>query len=108
MRRVEVYYKNNLAGHLIEHHQSQYEFSYTEDWVSNKGMPPISLTLPKTTTPYTSEYLFAFFHNMLPEGTNRKVICTHHKIDQRDYFGLLIKTAEYDTIGAVTIKEIKT
>jgi serine/threonine-protein kinase HipA len=29
------------------------------------------------------------------------------KIDEKDYFGLLLGTAKTDTIGAITISEIK-
>lgn len=30
----------------------------------------------------------------------------HLKIDEQDYFGLLSATAQYDTIGAITVKAI--
>jgi serine/threonine-protein kinase HipA len=40
---------------------------------------------------------------MLPEGTNKQVVCQLNRIDQKDYFGLLLNTAKYDTIGAVTV-----
>ena len=107
MRQVEVYYKEELAGYLTEHSTEDYTYQYTREWIENDSKSAISLTLPKTLEVYTSKYLFAFFHNMLPEGTNRKVICLHNKIDPHDYFSLLIKTAAYDTIGAVTVKQIR-
>ena len=48
--------------------------------------------------------LFPSFINMLPEGFNKHLICQSLKIDEDDYFGLLLTVAEYDTIGAVTVK----
>jgi serine/threonine-protein kinase HipA len=37
---------------------------------------------------------------------NRKLQSTQWRIDEDDNFGLLMVTAEYDTIGAVTVKAI--
>jgi len=54
----------------------------------------------------SSEILFPFFYNMLSEGVNRKLQSMLLKIDENDHFGLLAKTSEYDTIGAVTLKPL--
>jgi len=43
---------------------------------------------------------------MLSEGVNRKLQCRQLKIDEKDYFGLLMETAKFDTIGAITLKPI--
>jgi serine/threonine-protein kinase HipA len=43
---------------------------------------------------------------MLSEGVNRKLQCTQLRIDEEDNFGLMMATAQYDTIGAVTVKPI--
>lgn len=40
---------------------------------------------------------------MLPEGSNKQVICRRKKIDTDDYFSLLVTVAKYDTIGAVRV-----
>jgi serine/threonine-protein kinase HipA len=44
---------------------------------------------------------------MLPEGSNKQVVCKHHRIDQEDYFGLLMTTAKNDPIGAVRVIKIE-
>ena len=41
---------------------------------------------------------------MLSEGVNRKLQCTQLRIDEEDNFGLLLATAQFDTIGAITVK----
>jgi serine/threonine-protein kinase HipA len=41
---------------------------------------------------------------MLSEGVNRKLQCTQLRIDETDNFGLLLATAQFDTIGAITVK----
>ena len=62
--------------------------------------------MPLTPAPYKSDFLFPFFTNMLPEGANRKIVCRSWRLDEKDFFGLLLKIATFDTIGAVTVKEI--
>ena len=40
---------------------------------------------------------------MLPEGTNKQIVCFNLRIDENDSFGILLATAENDTIGAVRV-----
>ena len=68
---------------------------------------PVSLTMPFREEPYQSDYLFPVFTNMLPEGANRKIVCRSWRMDEKDFFGLLLKIATYDTIGAITVKEVE-
>jgi serine/threonine-protein kinase HipA len=72
---------------------------------SNKS--GISLTLPKREQEFHSKFLFPFFYNMLPEGSNKQVVCKYNRIDLDDYFGLLMMTAKYDSIGAVRVIKIE-
>jgi len=104
MRAVEIYYNGILAGTLAEENRRQFVFSYEDNYFLDAGKPAISLTLPKTQREYKSDFLFPCFFNMLSEGVNRKLQCTHLRIDEEDSFGLLIATAQNDTIGAVTVK----
>ena len=43
---------------------------------------------------------------MLPEGTNKKTVCFNLRIDETDDFGILMATAENDTIGAVRVLKV--
>jgi HipA-like protein len=103
MRRAKVLYKNEEAGTLTQYEDGSFEFSYLESWVEDTTKPPVSLTLPKSTQPYHSEYLFPFFFNMLPEGSNKQTVCFNLRIDENDYFGILMATSQTDTIGAVRV-----
>lgn len=107
MRVAEVYRNRLLAGILSEESRTSYVFRYDEKYLSDASQPSISLTLPKTSREYHSDHLFPFFFNLLSEGANRKLQCRHLKIDEKDHFGLLIATANYDTVGAVTVKSVK-
>ena len=106
MRKIEVYRNGILAGFLTEEDRKNYLFKYEDNYFADSTKPAISLTLPKTQQEYKSEFLFPFFYNMLSEGVNRKLQSTQLKIDEEDNFGLLTATAQYDTIGAITIKPL--
>lgn len=107
MRQGEVYCKEIFAG-IIREEKNGYVFEYDDNYLSNEAYPPISLTLPKSNKIHSSKYLFPFFFNMLSEGYNKNVLLRSYKIDEKDYFGLLLATTSNDTIGAVTIKKYDT
>lgn len=106
MRKAKIFFKDEVAGLLTQYDDGTFTFCYDEIWFSDKSKPPISLTFPKTIKEYFSENLFPFFYNMLPEGSNKQVVCMLNKIDQNDFFGLLITTAKQDNIGAVRVEKI--
>ncbi len=106
MRQADVLYKKETAGLLTQLDDGSFVFTYHNQWFNETDKPAISLTLPKTQQDYKSKYLFPFFYNMLPEGSNKQTVCFENRIDTKDHFGILLTTAKQDTIGAVTIKKI--
>lgn len=107
MRIAKILYKDEEAGVLTQHDDGSFTFRYRPSWVEDRNKPGISLSLPKTEQEYHSKFLFPFFFNMLPEGSNKQVVCKYYRIDQNDYFGLLMTTAKNDTIGAVRVVKIE-
>lgn len=107
MRKAKVYRNGLLVGELIEHNRKQYSFTYDEAWFTDPEKPAVSLTLPKTQRRYESGYLFPFLFNMLSEGVNKKLQSNLLRIDENDHFGLLMATAQFDTIGAITVKPVE-
>ncbi len=105
MRKAEVLYKKEVAGILTQLDDGSFVYRYVDAWFQATNKPSISLTLPKTKQEYQSEFLFPFFYNMLPEGSNKQVVCFEMRIDSNDLFGLLMVTAESDTIGAIQIRK---
>lgn len=99
-----VYNNDVLAGVLEKTAPGGYIFRYDDSYFYNSMYPPISLTLLKTQQEYRSDTLFAFFEGLLSEGVNKDIQCRLHKIDENDEFARLLLTAQYDTIGAITIK----
>lgn len=107
MRQAKILFKEQEAGLLTQHDDGSFTFRYHDAWMTDTNKPSISLTLPKTEQEFHSKYLFPFFYNMLPEGSNKQVVCKHHRIDKDDYFGLLMTTAKSDSIGAVRVIKIE-
>ena len=103
MRELKIFCNHIYAGLLTEHSKQEYTFCYDdgyfinqETWAGNlPGLPTkirdfiISLTLSKSHQSYTSQYLFPFFTNLLPEGANKKIFCRLCKINEEDYFSIL-------------------
>jgi HipA-like protein len=106
MRQLAIYRNNILAGILTEENRQNYRFEYDDKYFLSTDNQVISLTFPKTQKVFESTFLFPFFYNMLSEGVNRKLQCMLLKIDENDNFGLLAKTAQFDTIGAITVKHL--
>ncbi len=107
MRMARILYKDKEAGILMQHDDGTFTFRYHASWMEDKNNPGISLSFPTNEQEYHSNYLFPFFYNMLPEGSNKQVVCKHNRIDQNDYFGLLMTTAKNDSIGAVRVVKVE-
>lgn len=106
MRQAKILYKNIEAGILTQHDDSSFTFRYNDSWMNDDSKPGISLTLPKEQQEYHSKHLFPFFYNMLPEGSNKQLVCKLNRIDLSDYFGLLLTAAKNDNIGAIRVVKL--
>ncbi len=108
MRECEVYIHDKLAGKLTESDNPfGYRFEYYDEYFRNSENPPICLSMPLNQQVYESPHLFPFFFNMLSEGNNREMHAAILGIDREDDFGIMLATAQNDTIGAVTIRPIQ-
>ena len=102
MRSADIFINHIFAGQLKELASDNYVFEYDDDYCARADARPVCLAMPLTEKRYESSFLFPFFSNLLSEGENRKMQSTLLKIDENDDFGLLLETANYDTIGCVT------
>ena len=106
MRVAEVFTNGVLAGTLSETDDGKYIFQYDDAYLLDSRNRAISLSLPKRKEAFVADELFPFFYNMLSEGANKALQCMTLKIDENDAFGLLLATADNDTIGAITVKKL--
>ncbi len=102
---ARVFYNGKPVGVLTKAGNS-YRFTYDEAYITAAGSRPVSITLPFRKEFYESDILFPIFVNMLSEGANKLMQCRILKIDENDYFSLLLATTENDTIGPITVKKI--
>ncbi|WP_416868088.1 MAG: HipA N-terminal domain-containing protein [Imperialibacter sp.] len=107
MRAANILFKDQVAGVLTQQDDGTFNFRYLDGWMADSSKPAISLTLPKSQQEHYSSYLFPFFFNMLPEGSNKQVVCHHMKLDADDYFGILMATAKTDAIGAIRVVKVE-
>jgi len=107
MRQCKVFVHKKYAGVLTETDADGYCFCYDDDYLLNADNTPVCLAMPMSVKEYRSDVLFPYFFNMLSEGANRKMQSELLHIDENDDFGILMETAQYDTIGAVTVQPIK-
>ncbi len=104
MRTIEVYYNDVYAGQLTEVSTKEYVYRYEDSYFSNPDTISISPTLSKSQQEYRSEWIPPFFTNMLPEGGNRRIVCRRKKVDEEDFFGMLMMMRGADFIGAVNLR----
>lgn len=107
MRSARVYRNAKFAGILKEESDRSFSYEYDLEYLNDEKNLAISLTLPKSSRTFKSDYLFPFFYNMLAEGENKKLQLRHLRISDKDDFGLLLATSSKDSIGAIIVKEIK-
>lgn len=105
MRQLQIFNNGVFVGMLTETDDRKYEFVYDTGYV-NSSEPCISLTLPKRSEAYLSDFMFPFFANMLPEGANKRYICRSNHIDDADDMGLLMLFSDKDFIGSISVKTI--
>ena len=102
MRQCKVYVHDQEAGILQETDAKDYVFTYHDGYCGE----PVCIAMPVRRESYHSDHLFPYFFNMLSEGSNRQVQSMLLHIDENDDFGIMLATAQTDTIGAVTVKPI--
>ncbi|MEY2924013.1 MAG: hypothetical protein RLZZ337_553 [Bacteroidota bacterium] len=104
MRSASVFYKSQLAG-LLQETEQGYVFAYDDAYLQTESAMPVSLTLPLSADPKTSNVLFPFFDGLIPEGWLLDIAQENWKLNPRDRFGLLLACCK-DCIGAVGVEEM--
>jgi serine/threonine-protein kinase HipA len=104
MQRANVFRNDILAGYLTKDGRV-YTFQYDQEYLKREDAKNIAIAFPLQREPFVSDHLFAFFFNMLSEGSTKEAQCRRLKIDENDHFTRLIKTAYDDTIGSIRVQE---
>jgi len=105
MRKGNVYYKDSLAGIVMETNDGDFVFQYDEQYVKKHPSEFITFTMPVTDKPYTEKRLFPFFEGLIPEGWLLDIASKNWKINRNDRMGLLLACCQ-NCIGAVSVVPI--
>ncbi len=93
---------NDIAAGELARMKDGYAFRYLEGFLKSQDACPICPAFPLSTRTYTAEKLFPFFESLVSEGWLLEVQSRTQKIDETDYFKLLIENGQ-DLIGAVSV-----
>lgn len=107
MRQANVFRNAELVGLLVKNEKREYQFTYTIDYLNSISPKSISVNLPLQEETFYHKTLFPFFFNLLSEGSTKEIQCRELKIDPNDHFSRLLKTTTQNTIGSITVEEIK-
>lgn len=103
MRQCKVFINKKYAGIMTETDSPrEYVFKYDTDYLQSET-EPVCIAMPLKSEEYRSPFLFPYFSNLLSEGSNRALQASYLHIDEEDDFGILLETAQYDTVGIVTV-----
>jgi len=102
MRRARILVHGDPAA-VLEEAQARTQYRLT--YLGRYDGPPVSLTLPVRTEPYTFTDFPAFFDGLLPEGPQLEGLLRIRKIDRQDRFAQLVAVGA-DVVGCVTIEAL--
>ena len=102
MRSAKIYYKETLAGKLVETNDGEYIFQYDDQYIENHPTEFITFSMPVAKKPYMEKRLFPFFEGLIPEGWLLNIAAKGWKINPNDRMGLLMACCK-NCIGAVSV-----
>jgi serine/threonine-protein kinase HipA len=105
MRQAEIYYKDILAGMLIETDDGEYTFQYAKEYILSFPNQFITFSMPVADKLYVSNRLFPFFEGLIPEGWLLDIASKNWKLNPNDRMGLLLACCQ-NCIGAVHVKPL--
>jgi serine/threonine-protein kinase HipA len=100
MRKLNVFFEDNLVGVFSQNDEMIHSFQYAEDWIKSDSSFPISISMPLQKEEFGNKITLAFFENLLPEGNVRALLEKWHHSEGA--FNTLLKYGE-DCAGALVI-----
>lgn len=101
---AKVFFNGTLTGYLTKS-KDEYVFRYDSDFLSSEDAFPIGHNFPLSVDSYRSNRLFPFFEGLVSEGWLLKIQSQSAKIDERDFFSMLLENGQ-DLIGGIRIQKV--
>jgi len=103
MPKLVTWMNNERVGELTKQPNGAHTFKYSRDWMDNPHARPLSLSLPLQFGNITSDAVFNFFDNLLPDSpVVRDRIVKRYRARSKQPFDLLAEVGR-DSVGAVTL-----
>lgn len=99
---IEIKGKSIYVGNITGDSPINASFRYADEYMSQEGNRPISISLPFSDSPFSSEQTFRFFDGLLPEGFTRRCVAGWMHVDENDYLSILAGLGK-ECLGAVKI-----
>ena len=99
---LNVFYEESVVGTVSVYGNSRLGFSYEPAWISADDGFPLSLTLPLTEGPFSSEAIAPWLDNLLPEGGLRTRVAAAINLPESDFMKILKKIGG-DVAGAISV-----
>ncbi|EKM3564370.1 HipA N-terminal domain-containing protein [Escherichia coli] len=103
MPKLVTWMNNQRVGELTKLANGAHTFKYAPEWLANRYARPLSLSLPLQRGNITSDAVFNFFDNLLPDSPIvRDRIVKRYHAKSKQPFDLLSEIGR-DSVGAVTL-----
>lgn len=103
MPKLITWMNNQRVGELTKLANGAHTFKYAPEWLGNRYARPLSLSLPLQVGNITSDAVFNFFDNLLPDSPIvRDRIVKRYRAKSKQPFDLLSEVGR-DSVGAVTL-----
>jgi serine/threonine-protein kinase HipA len=103
MAKLVTWMNNERVGELIKQPNGAHTFHYAREWMDSRHARPLSLSLPLQFGQITSDAVFNFFDNLLPDSpVVRDRIVKRYHARSKQPFDLLAEIGR-DSVGAVTL-----
>ncbi|MBF4254030.1 type II toxin-antitoxin system HipA family toxin, partial [Vibrio anguillarum] len=103
METLTAYMNNELVGTLAKYPDNRLSFKYDSSWLNNDNARPLSLSLKMQKNIISSEAVFNYFDNLLPDSTDtRSRLAARFKTSTKQSFDLLTVVGR-DVVGALTL-----
>jgi len=103
MPSLSLYMNQSYVGELIQQPNGAHQLSYDPSWLQDKKSRPLSLSLPLQKGKISSEKVFNFFDNLLPDSPLiRQRIMQRFTARSNRPFDLLSHIGR-DSVGAITL-----
>lgn len=103
MPTLMTWMNNERVGELTKQTNGAHTFRYDERWIENPYARPLSFSLPLQRGVITSDAVFNYFDNLLPDNPGvRDRIVKRYRAKSKQPYDLLAEIGR-DSVGAVTL-----